>query len=52
MNNNNSIIGHVSTCLGWMLYSIDPATIPGVLASVASVMAIINYFYSIKKNRK
>lgn len=30
----------------------NPAVIPIVLSCAASVMAIINYYYSIKKNRQ
>lgn len=51
MHNHNSIVGHVSVFLCWAFYSLSPAVIPGVAATLASIMAIINYYYSIKKNR-
>lgn len=48
-------IGKVGLIFGWVLGFIGATSlgiIPIVLSSIASVMAIINYYYQIKKNRK
>lgn len=53
MDNVNN--GHVLTIISWLLGFIGAVSwniVPIVLSSAASIMAIINYYYQIKKNRK
>jgi hypothetical protein len=38
--------------MGWMFVMINPSVIPIILASLCSMMGCINYYFSIKKNRK
>lgn len=55
----HSASGHISlgvSCLGWIISRInvgealkDAGSVVGI---VAGIMAIINFYYSIKKNRK
>lgn len=48
-------IGPVGLIIGWLLGFIAAVSwnvVPIVLSSAASIMAIINYYYQIKKNRK
>lgn len=52
MEHKNTILGHLMTAMSWMFTVLKPETIPIILSSIASAMAIVNYYYSIKKNRK
>lgn len=52
MEIKKTIVGHLCTVMGWMFFSINPQMVPLILSSVASVFAIVNYYYSIKKNKK
>jgi hypothetical protein len=48
-------LGHVGLVCGWLLGFIGATSlgiIPIVLSSVASLLAIVNYYYQIKKNKK
>lgn len=51
MDNGRAFLGHLGTIMGWMFAMVNPSVIPIVLSSIASVMACINYYFSIKKNR-
>lgn len=53
MDNGNT--GHVCMIVSWMLGFIGAVSwniVPIILSSVASIMAIINYYYQIKKNKR
>lgn len=52
MENEKAFIGHITTITGWMFTVVNPSVIPITLSCVASIMACVNYYYSIKKNRK
>lgn len=48
-------LGPVGLIFGWLLgfiAAISWNVLPIVLSSAASIMAIINYYYQIKKNKK
>ena len=52
---DNGTIGHIGLIYGWILGFIGATSlgiIPIALSSIASLMAIINYYYQIKKNKK
>lgn len=52
---DNATTGHVGLIAGWIFGFIGATSlgvIPIVLSSLASVMAIVNYYYQIKKNKK
>lgn len=54
-HNYSSTGGYVLTVFGWIAGFIGIASmslIPIILSSVASLMAIVHYYYQIKKNRK
>jgi len=50
---DNTAIGHTGLICGWFFGFIGTSLgiIPIVLSSAASLMAIINYWYQIKKNK-
>lgn len=52
MDHKNTILGHICTLMSWMFTVIKPEVIPIILSCVSSTLAAINYYYSIKKNRK
>jgi hypothetical protein len=52
---DNGTTGHVGLITGWVLGFIGATSlgiIPIALSSLASLMAIVNYYYQIKKNKK
>jgi hypothetical protein len=52
---DHAITGHVGLICGWILGFIGATSlgiVPIVLSSIASLLAIINYYYQIKKNKK
>jgi hypothetical protein len=52
---DNAIPGHIGLIAGWVLGFIGATSlgiIPIALSSLASLMAIINYYYQIRKNKK
>ena len=52
---DNPNVGPIGLISGWLLGfigAVSLGTIPIILSSVASAMAIINYYYQIKKNKK
>jgi hypothetical protein len=52
---DNANTGHVGLTIGWILGFVGATSlnwIPIVLSSAASIMAIVNYYYQIKKNKK
>jgi hypothetical protein len=52
---DNGQMGHVFMVFSWVAGFIGAVSwnvVPIALSSIASVMAIINYYYQIKKNRK
>jgi hypothetical protein len=48
-------LGPIGLISGWLLGfigAVSLGTIPIILSSIASVMAIVNYYYQIRKNKK
>lgn len=48
-------LGHVGLIFGWCLGFIGAVSlekVPIILSSIASLLAIVNYYYQIKKNKK
>lgn len=52
MEHRNAALGHLCHIMSWMFTVIKPEAIPIVLSCITSVMAAVNYYYSIKKNRQ
>lgn len=52
MENGRAFLGHLGTTMGWMFTIINPSVIPIVLSCIASIMACINYYFSIKKKQR
>lgn len=52
MNEKNAFFGHLLTGMSWMFTAIKPEMIPVLLSCITSVMGAVNYYYSIKKNKK
>jgi hypothetical protein len=53
MDNGNT--GHVYMVVSWLFGFVGAVSwniIPIILSSAASIMAIVNYYYQIKKNKK
>lgn len=54
-DHTNGSIGTMGLIVGWIFTFftwVNPSIIPVILSSVASIMAAINYYYQIKKNKK
>lgn len=54
-HNTSSASGYVLTLFGWITGFIGVASmslLPIILSSIASAMAIVNYYYQIKKNKQ
>lgn len=52
---DNANTGHVGLIIGWIFGFIGATSLgwlPIILSSVASIMAIVNYYYQIKKNKR
>lgn len=52
---DNQAVGPVGLIIGWLfgfIGMVSLGTIPIILSSIASAMAIVNYYYQIKKNKR
>jgi hypothetical protein len=52
MDQKHAIVGHVCTAMSWLFVTIRPESIPVILSCITSVLGALNYYYSIKNNRK
>jgi hypothetical protein len=55
MTHDNGSIGSMGLIIGWIFAFftwVNPSIIPIILSAAASIMACVNYYYQIKKNKK
>ncbi len=49
---NKEGAAHFGVFFGWVFTSMNPAIIPQGLSVICSIMAIVNYYYTIREKRK
>jgi hypothetical protein len=52
MEQKHGLVGNLCTLMSWMFTVVKPESIPIVCSLITSILAWVNYYYQIKKNRK